>query len=295
MSHTAISCALLSTDNINLANCDDDLAYPMLAELGVNAKRVSWRATDEDWAKYDLVVVRTTWDYQDNTERFLTTLREIEAAGPLLANPLPVLRWNARKTYLADLQSKGIAIVPTHFGEALTPASLDALVAQFAGVEWVLKPDVGANSGGVFRLNGAPDVATRNALLERFKDCGYLAQKFVAAVTRIGEYSVFFFAGEYSHSILKTPKDGDFRVQEDYGANIRAVTPPTGLCETAGEVLAALPPDCLHVRVDLIADASGQFCLMEVELIEPSLYLRTTSDAPPNFARGLRRWYDHMK
>ncbi len=155
-----------------------------------------------------------------------------------------------------------------------------------------MKPDVGASAGGVVLVHGKPDAATRSALLTQFAEVGFLAQPFVDAVTATGEYSVFFFDGAFSHCILKSPKDGDFRVQEEHGGHIRAVDMPDAVVDAAQRVYAALPAECLYVRVDLVANATQRFDVMEVELIEPSLYLRTHPDAAQNFAHAVRGWYD---
>ncbi|MEM6639176.1 MAG: hypothetical protein AAF610_04665 [Pseudomonadota bacterium] len=284
--------AFLSAANANVSNSDDDLAVAPMADLGMNVSTVSWDE-DRSWREFDVVIVRSTWDYHDRSEAFFRALSGIDKQTRV-ANPLETMRWNARKNYLADLRERGVETVDTQFGDALDTAALDALCDRFATSEWILKPQIGANSSGVHRLRSADlnEVrgSTRTALLDEFSARPFMAQPFLPAVLDPGEYSVFFFAGRYSHTILKTPTSGDFRVQEDYGSHIREVAPSEALMSAAHQTLCALPERCLYVRVDLIEQSRGSYALMEVELIEPSLYLRTCGQAPQNFADAVARW-----
>lgn len=289
-----IRCAFLSTDDLDGYVVDDDRAVAPLARRGVHVERVPWRAR-ADWDGFDIVVVRSTWDYQRDSAAFERVLETIDGAGAVLANPLPALRWNLRKTYLADLATKGVAIVPTQFGEGLDAARFDALCAHFAGREWILKPDIGANAEDVLRLPASAADARRNDALARFAARGWMAQPFIHDVTAHGEYSLFYFDGDYSHAILKTPKPGDFRVQEEHGGHIAAVRADRRLRSAADAVCAQLPGDCLYVRVDLVRLGGGEPAVMEVELIEPSLYLRTDRDAPERFADALVRWLSRQR
>ncbi len=292
MQHTNLNIAFLSTDGLEDRVVDDDLAVAPLRALNVRVQRCSWHDQSIDWGAFDLVVVRSTWDYHQHCADFFAALQRIDQSGTHLLNPLSVLRWNSRKTYLRDLREQGIEVVPTSFGDALDEAAVDQLVATYGAGNWIIKPDIGASAGGIVRIDGAPDEALRQALLRQFAETGYLAQAFVDAVTATGEYSVFFFDGVFSHCILKSPKDGDFRVQEEHGGHIRAVAMPDAVASAARRVYDVLPARCLYVRVDLVANAAGRFEVMEVELIEPSLYLRTHPDAADNFARAVRNWHD---
>lgn len=292
---STIRCAFLSTRNLDGYVVDDDRAYAPLAQRGIRVDRIAWQNTATCWDDYALVVVRSTWDYQHDPERFFALLEHIDASTARLANPLSAMRWNARKTYLQQLQRAGINIVNTRFGDTLTVAALDALGAAFTGCEWIIKPDIGANAGGVFRCSGGEDDATRARILAHFAGRGWLAQPFVESVTRVGEYSLFYFDGTYSHTVLKTPAGGDFRVQEEHGGKIRAVTPDASLRAMGDNVCAALPPDCLYIRVDVVLDEARRWAVMEVELIEPSLYLRMDPAAAERFADALVGWLGRQR
>ncbi|MFK7886293.1 MAG: RimK family alpha-L-glutamate ligase [Gammaproteobacteria bacterium] len=284
------TCAFLSTENVRPDIVDDHHAIEPLTKLGVAIETHPWRAENIDWARFDLVIVRSTWDYHEHVDEFFAALEQIEACGARLANPREVMHWNRQKTYLADLERRGVPIVETVFGEHLNPEKLDELVTRFATQEWIVKPQISASAHGVFRLSGAPTSTQRQQILETFARQGFLAQPFVEDVVASGEYSLFYFDGAYSHCILKTPCAGDFRVQEEYGSDIRAVTPEPSLVATAEQVRAQLPAENLYERIDLVRDANGRYAVMEVELIEPSLYLRTHPAAGTQLAEAIVRW-----
>jgi len=286
------TCAFLSTDNVRADVVDDHYALEPLARLGVAVESHAWRALDVDWSAFDLVIVRSTWDYHLDADGFFAALEQIESAGTRIANPRPVMHWNQRKNYLADLRAGGVPIVDSVFGDGLDESLLEKLARRFNDVEWIIKPQISASAHGVIRLSGAPDNATREHMLEAFANRAFLAQPFVEDVVKSGEYSVFYFDGRYSHCILKTPCEGDFRVQEEYGSHIRAVNPSADLRRAAERVREQIPEACLYERIDMVRDASGAFVVMEVELIEPSLYLRTDPDAGERFAHAVVSWLE---
>lgn len=285
------TCAFLTTDDLEGYVQDDDLLHPPLGNLGWRVDSVPWRRSGVDWGRYDLVVIRSTWDYQHDPDAFLDVLGRIEASGSLLANDLWLVRWNHRKTYLRELESRGVPIVPTVWGHDLDDATLGTLHRDLGG-GIVVKPVIGASAGDTFRLPGDPDPAQSARACAALRGRDFMAQPFMDAIVDEGEFSLFYFAGELSHGVLKTPARGDFRVQEEHGGRLRAVTPEPRLRQRAEAVLGALPSPPVYARVDLVRSAGSgggddDFLLMEVELIEPSLYLRLDDGAPGRFARAL--------
>ncbi|MEM1261140.1 MAG: hypothetical protein AAGH76_01960 [Pseudomonadota bacterium] len=271
------------------SHCDDELAIAPLAALGIGVETISWRA-DEDWNRFDWVIVRSTWDYQRDVAGFLATLEQIDTSSARLANPLAVIRDNIDKRYLERLEATGVRIVPTHFGESLDLATLVALLGQRAGQNHVIKPVVSAGSYNTYVIADTMPEEQLAPVVAAHAASAWMLQPFVDSVVAPGEYSVFVFDGELSHCILKTPTAGDFRVQEEFGGDIRVVKPPPGLTETALDVYRCLDGPLLFARIDLV-DIDGQFAVMEVELIEPSLYLRTQPAAADNFAAACRSWF----
>ncbi len=270
--------------------CDDELAHQPLRDRGWTVTNVSWRS-DTDWSQFELVVIRSTWDYQREPQGFLEVLEEIEQSGARLENPLGLVRWNLSKTYLFELEQRGAPVVPAVWYPRLDDTGLQELFDRFATSEIVLKPEIGANADHAYRLGRNCPSRRRDELLSSFGRQPFLAQPFLPAVIEEGEYSLFYFLGELSHCILKTPKPGDFRVQEEHGGLIRPAVPEPRLLEASCRVLGALPGGSapLYARIDLVRDPRGEFRLMEVELIEPALYFRMDSGAAARFADAVER------
>jgi hypothetical protein len=282
-------CAFLTTDDLEGFVTDDELVIAPLHERGFEVRFVPWRAR-VDWGGFDAVVIRTTWDYQSAPDDFLEALEAIDRSPARLANDLDLVRWNLRKTYLRDLGSRGVTIVPTHWGSGLRAADLTGRFGELGVGELVVKPVVGANADHAYRLT--PEALEQRAeeLEAVYQDRGHLVQPFIPSVVDEGEFSVIFFGGRQSHTILKTPKPGDFRVQEEHGSTIVSVVPDAELLAAAERAMAALDRVPLQARVDLVRLADGRFAVMELELIEPSLYFRMDPGAPSRFAAAFEQW-----
>jgi len=267
---------------------DDGLAVGPLADLGVAVEMVPWRA-EADWGAFEAVVVRSPWDYQDAPDDFLAALERIDASGTVLLNGLRTVRWNLRKTYLRELEATGVPIVPTVWRERLGAGDVPALFDAVGADEIVVKPVVGANADGAFRITRVADRAEE--VEAHYANRASMAQPFVRSVVEEGELSVFAFGGAFSHAILKTPKPQDFRVQEEHGGLITAVTPEPELLSAAqaafDAVDAATGERPLYARADLVRAPGGGFWTMEVELVEPALYFRMDAGAPGRFAAAL--------
>jgi glutathione synthase/RimK-type ligase-like ATP-grasp enzyme len=269
---------------------DDALAIAELERRSLQVDEVPWRRAGIDWRVYAGVIVRTTWDYQHDLAGFFARLDEIEAAGVPLANPAPLVRWNARKTYLADLSARGVPTVPTRWGRGLSAADLRGLPELIGADDIVNKPVVGANADDAYRVTRDASDELLAAVAARYLDRDWMAQPFLSAILGEGERSTFHFAGRLSHAIVKRPKPGDFRVQEEHGGLIEPWSPDDDALRVADAVLAALGQPPLQARVDLVRLDDGSLALMELELIEPSLYFRMHEDAPRSFARAVEDW-----
>ncbi|MEZ5422091.1 MAG: hypothetical protein R2682_03225 [Pyrinomonadaceae bacterium] len=260
---------------------DDELAIEPLAKLGIAVETLSWRQTAREWSEFDAVVIRTTWDYQRFAEEFLNVLAKIEAATRLL-NPLSVVRWNFDKIYLRELSEKGVRIVPTLFETQYSAENFAAWQETLSSQELIIKPRVSATAEHTFRL-----CEFDPAVSESFEHRPFLVQPFLDTIVNEGEYSLFYFDGEYSHAILKEPKQHDFRVQEEHGGIPTPVEATDAMKDAASQALGAVSEPLLYARVDLVRDDRGGFQLMELELIEPALYFRMDARSPQLFAEQL--------
>ena len=285
-------CAFLTLQDRGDFVIDDDHALQPLAELGWQPSVVSWRQTEIPWGDFDVVVIRSTWDYWDDVDGFLDVLQTIDAQTRL-ANPLDLVRWNLAKTYLRDLEQQGVPIVPTIWKKHLDGGDVQKCFEELGADEIVIKPVIGANGVDAFRLHSATPLSG----FEKVATCfpakagrAAMAQPFMPRILDEGEYSLFYFNGEYSHAILKVPAEGEFRSQEERGAEIRSVTPEVLLRSRVEQAIATLKPAPLYARIDMIRDEQDDFRVMELELIEPSMYLRTEAGAAARFARAIDDW-----
>jgi hypothetical protein len=283
-------CAFLTLDQRGDFVIDDELAIGPLSELGWDVSQLSWRQTAVPWGEFDAVVVRSTWDYWNDVPAFLEVLAAI-ARESHLANPLDLVHWNLSKTYLRDLEGRGVGIVPTLWPAAVQLKHLADWRDQLGSGELVIKPVVGANGENAFRIRGPEHEQQLERLVECFRGRDAMVQPFMPNVLDEGEFSLFFFAGAYSHAIRKVPAPGEFRSQEERGAEIIAVEPEAQLLERGRQALAAIATLPLYARIDLVRDGTGDFRVMELELIEPSLYLRTDRGAPRRFASAIDSWF----
>lgn len=236
-----------------------------------------------DLTLFDAVLPLVAWGYHERYEEWLGLLDRLEAEGTRCINPAPLLRWNSDKSYLAELDARGIPTVHTIAVDALDDHALRDARGRFGGGKLVVKPPISASATGTFLLGpGDPvpdEVAGRRMLI----------QPFMASIARDGEYSLMLFAGRFSHAIIKTPKAGDFRVQPHLGGSERPCAAPEGAVELARTALAAAPAEAAYARVDMVADEDGQLRIMELELIEPALWLQHAPDKGAGFASAIRR------
>jgi glutathione synthase/RimK-type ligase-like ATP-grasp enzyme len=264
---------------------DDRLLLRPLAERGINAEATIWDDPACDWPSFDAVILRSCWDYHLNYEEFLRWIALLEQAKTPVWNSAPLVRWNASKSYLRDLEANGISIVPTYWPEAGDGVRLREKLHELGWMKAVVKPRVSATAHRT-QLIAADDADSVQELFgELQRGPGAMVQKFMHGVVTEGEWSVIFLGGKYSHAVLKMAKAGDFRVQSDFGGTDRAAEPPAHVLQSAIHIVQTVEPT-LYARVDGVVD-DGQFRLMELELIEPALFLASHPAAPSGFADAI--------
>lgn len=283
-------CAFLTMDNLDEFEVYDELLLEPLAELGWSVDMVSWRTEEVDWNRYKAVIIRSPWDYQQDAKRFMQVLRDIDASSARLENPLSLVKWNIDKTYLRELEGQGILIVPTLWGEQLEPDELDRAFKTLQTDELIIKPTISANADDTFRVKKEMYFDLHEEINTTFSHRPYMIQPFMQHIVDEGEFSLFYFGGNYSHTILKIPETGDFRVQEEHGGILRSVEPEEQLLQRARQTMEKIQPLPLYARADYVRTDSDDFALMELELIEPSLYFNMDPESPKRFARILNEW-----
>ena len=283
-------CALLTCENLDSFVHDEHYLENALSAIGWSFKWIPWKTIDDqDWSQFDLAIVRTTWDYIHHLPLFIAKLKTIEESSCQLINSLDVIRWNSQKKYLQEITKKGLNVVPTRWVDQWSvrslPASDPILEAEFV----IIKPQVGAGSYNTFKISpenllGDSEI-TRNLL-----DQPVMIQPFLENVSIEGEYSAHFFAKTLSHTILKKPKAGDFRSQEEYGSSISAAELSAEQKQFCKSVLDFVPFEIFFARVDFVKAFDGKPQLMELELIEPSLYFRFSEKSADLFVSELQSW-----
>ena len=233
------------------------------------------------WASVPLVVVRSPWDYTDAHDEFLSWVRSV-AAVTRMVNPPEVLEWNSHKSYLLDLASAGVStVVTTLVRRNASDAEQARALAAYPG-EIVIKPAVSV--GAIGALRAASSSAAGAAHLAALVEAGdVLVQPLAHAVLDNGESSLVYFGGQFSHAIRKLPAAGDYRVQEHHGGSVVPHEPTAHEFAVAEAALAAAPAPTAYARVDLV-QVGGSPAVMELEAIEPQLFLDRDTDAASRFA-----------
>ncbi len=234
-----------------------------------------------DLSGYDLILPLFAWGYQRDVAAWYALLDRLEADALPVVNPVPVLRWNSDKAYLSELAAKGIAVVPTIEVAALDDASLADARGQLGADEIVIKPAISGGADGTHRI------APGGAIPADARGQRRLVQPLMPGILTAGEFSLFFFAGQFSHAIVKRPAAGDFRVQEQFGGRETPWEASDAAQALAAAALAAAPAPPVYARVDMVGDAAGTLHIMELELIEPSLFLHHAPDQGAAFGHAV--------
>jgi len=257
-----------------------DVEAAALAVAGAEVEPVAWTEAD-DLAGFDLILPLVAWGYHLDYERWLGFLQRAEADGLPLVNPPALLRWNGDKAYLAELGDRGVPTVPTLAVEACCDADLEEARRRF-GCEWlVIKPPVSASATGTHRIGPNDDLPADS------RGEPMIVQPFIEEIARTGEFSLMLFDGEFSHAVVKRPKSGDFRVQPHLGGVTLPSPPPPGGIELAKQALATAPARATYARIDIVPDEVGALRIMELELIEPALFLDHAADGGTAFTRSI--------
>jgi glutathione synthase/RimK-type ligase-like ATP-grasp enzyme len=239
---------------------------------GLIIEPVDWRDKSVDYSKYDLIIIRTCWDYFIRYEEFTAWLKFMQERNVNVLNSLKTVNENLHKFYLKDLQTKGIKILDTIFINKNSPLNLKEI---FQNEEWnkaVVKPAV---SGGGYKTHLISDenISEGQKILDDLlNETDVLLQKFAPEISTAGEWSLIFFNKKYSHAVLKLPKENDFRVQSQHGGTYHLKEAPEEIIIQASKIIDTVDDDLLYARVDGVV-VDGEFSLMELELIEPDLFL----------------------
>jgi glutathione synthase/RimK-type ligase-like ATP-grasp enzyme len=269
----------------SVAKQDFDMP-PLLAALaaaGVPARVLAW---DDPRAQPEIAgaaacLIRSTWNYVHNHERFVDWASAVAGAVPLW-NPAPVVHWNSHKRYLLELEARGIPVVPTRLVPRTSGQSLVSAMGSWTDV--VVKPAISAGSFGTVRVRGKPELGAGEQHLRQFVlERDMLVQQYQPSVEDHGERCLIWLDGAFTHAIRKTARF----VGDEERVSREAVPIASDERALAERVLALAPGPLLYARVDLVRDAAARPQLMELELIEPSLFFDQQPGSADRLARAI--------
>jgi len=261
---------------------DDRSAFSAFSALGIDVVPTVW--TEPLPERLDGLVLRSTWDYHLRLADFLAWVGAVEARGLPLWNPADTVRWNVDKAYLLEVERRGVPILPTRHAVRGSGVALPALLREAGWERAVVKPSISGGAFETWRASATAEDAARFARQLEAMDC--LVQPFAEELVATGEWSLLFFRGRYSHAVLKKPTAGDFRVQEEFGGVVQPAEAPPEVIAAATRALEAAGQETLYARVDGVV-RDGRLELMELELVEPSLFLETSPGAAERFAAAV--------
>ncbi len=268
----------------NLSASDQDL-IPALAQHNIFATAEIWDNPTINWQSFDYLIFRNTWDYYEKQEQFNTWLKKIEKLEIKTLNSIEIVNQNKHKFYLKDLEKKGIQILPTIFINQTQSLDLKSLLPK-SWTKAVLKPAFSAGSyqTEVFENYKIEEINHKFSPIAAQKDL--LLQQFIPEIISEGETSFIFFNKKFSHAVNKKPKPGDFRIQIQFGGQYTVIEPSLELIQQAQNIVDLFPENLLYARVDTII-IDNKIHLMEVECIEPDLYLNLSKRAKNNFINAI--------
>ena len=243
-----------------------------LQNKGLDIYREVWNDPAVKWSEYDFVVIKAPWDYHEQLDKFLSWLEMITKLGCKVLNPVDVIKWNSDKHYLSEIAGSGLSVIPTVVLERGSEINIDELRTQLNSETLVFKPCVSAGAKHTYKIDRNNVAEMLPKLKTLVQSDSFLVQEFSNEVVTEGEWSFIFFNGEFSHAIVKKPGSGDFRVQHYFGGTIQIKEVTTSQISMAGKYVSQFAKGCLYARVDGIM-RNDVFFLMELELIEPLLFL----------------------
>jgi glutathione synthase/RimK-type ligase-like ATP-grasp enzyme len=266
----------------------DRLFLDELRRRGHEAAPLVWDDDEVDWRAWDVVVIRSCWDYHLKVDRFREWIDRLDTAGVRVVNPPHVLRWNMHKGYLLDVGRAGGRIPPTRVVSRGAGARLGDELRDAGWRSAVIKPAISSTGYSTRLIEAEPNVEDEQAYAAMRAEGDVLLQAYVPEVRRHGEWSLVFFGGRYSHAALKRAAAGEFRVHIEWGGTVETAEPPPHLVRQAQALVDALELDATYARVDG-TEVGGDLVVMEFELIEPELFFDHHPEATARFADALAR------
>ncbi|RYE53957.1 MAG: hypothetical protein EOP48_13305 [Sphingobacteriales bacterium] len=270
---------------------EESILLEFLKSKGMQIERVVWNDSNVNWEDYDLAILKSPWDYFELITDFYNWLDKLKKIDLRLLNPVDIVKWNADKHYLKDISNSKLAVIPTIYLKNGDNIALDTIFEQFGTNALIVKPCVSGGSFHTFKVNKENQEESIDRINNLLHEMDLMVQPFLKEIETTGEWSLLFFNGEFSHGLVKRAKSGDFRVQHYLGGSIYPQKPANILLRTAKQYVDQFAKGCLYARVDGVI-VNGRFLLMELELIEPFLFLFTDKMGYENYYKGLMEIID---
>ncbi len=284
---TGARVALATSTERRRGSPDDVELASALAAQGLRPDLAAWDDDRVRWDRYEIVVVRSTWNYHRQRDRFLRWVGRVSAASTLW-NPAPTLRWNTDKRYLAELEKRGVPVVPTVYFPRGEVPDLSRLFRAHGWMRVVVKPTISANAWRTFIVARGPSLPLQRAVARTAREMATMVQPYQASVETVGERSLVFLDGEFSHAVRREPVLLGRR-----GPRILpTVRASPSQLELARLALSRCPKPTLYARVDILRGSRGAWQVGEVELTEPFLYLASSPGAAERLALAIKRRVD---
>lgn len=267
------------------------LVCQSLEAKGLATDCMPWQEMDRQHLVQSKVILPlATWDYSESPEAFVQWLSEAVEQGVSVLNAPELIQWNMNKCYLLELADKGVHTIPSRFINKADPAELKAVLSDCGWDEVVLKPACGQSGNGVQRYSA--EVLSQAMLSQPSFNQGWIVQPFMPEIQQVGEVSLCFLWGEYSHAVRRMPPTGEWRANSQYAVAVSLFTPDADTITTASDILQQLPSATAYARVDGLLTNKG-FVLSELELIEPALFLDLVPAVVEEFCSGLAHFVGH--
>ncbi|QIL38454.1 hypothetical protein G7074_03675 [Pedobacter sp. HDW13] len=266
---------------------EDDKLLNFLKEKGLHIEKVIWNDPEINWQDYNLAILKSPWDYFDLITDFYHWLEKLAHLNVRLLNPIGLVKWNSNKLYLQEIEAAGLKITPSTFIHKQESVKLNDFFGKFGVDKLIVKPCVSGGAKNTFKVTADNVDVVNQKLNELLQEEDFIVQPFLPEILENGEWSFIFFNGVYSHSLIKQAKPGDFRVQPAHGGSVHPQSPDKNQIAIAQQYIDLFAKNCLYARVDGTF-VKGEFLLMELELIEPFLFLNTD---PQNY----ERYYQALK
>ena len=272
---------------------EDRLVMDGLEKLNLRTIKKDWNDTNFNWSSTKSAIFRSTWDYFDQFSNFRNWL-DIVKDQCYLINPYGQINWNLDKHYLLDLQKLDLPIVESIFVSKKTQLNLETISKSKNWKDIVIKPTISGAARHTYHLKNDEIKKFQDKWVSLTNNEDFMVQEFQKNILSSGEIAVMLFGGEYSHSVLKKAKKGDFRVQDDFGGSVEKINPSLDIIKLAEKTIKSLKTMPLYARVDIIFDNGNKPVISELELIEPELWFRFKKESAYKLAEFVKDFLNKL-